>query len=185
VKAVDGFDPTLGFEFATYATPTVLGEIKRHFRDRTSGIRMPRRLQELRLSVNKSHDELTQQLGRSPTTADLAVHLDVAEEQIIEMIGACNGHRPLSLEAPVGGLDDDTTLTQVIGDDDPELGLVEDRQSLRVLMARLPRRERQILSLRFYGNLSQSQIAEQVGLSQMHVSRLLRHSLEFLRRRMT
>jgi RNA polymerase sigma-70 factor (sigma-B/F/G subfamily) len=185
IKAVDGFDPARGFEFPTYATPTVLGEIKRHFRDRTSGIRMPRRLQELRISVNNARDELTQKLGRTPTVADLAAHLDVSEEQIIEMFAACHGHRPLSLDLPAAGADDDTALVDVVGDDDPEFGLVEHRQSLRVLMARLPERERQILNLRFYGNLSQSQIAEQVGLSQMHVSRLLRHSLEFLRRRLS
>jgi RNA polymerase sigma-B factor len=185
VKAVDGFDPTHGVEFPTYATPTVLGEIKRHLRDRTSGIRMPRRLQELRMSVNSARDELTQTLGRTPKLADLAAHLDVPEEQIIEMLGACHAHRPLSLDVPVAGSDDNTTLLEVIGDDDPEFGLVEHRQSLPVLIGHLPKRERRILSLRFYGNLSQSQIAEQVGLSQMHVSRLLRQSLEFLRRRLS
>jgi RNA polymerase sigma-70 factor (sigma-B/F/G subfamily) len=185
VKAVDGFDPTRGFEFATYATPTVLGEIKRYFRDRTSGIRMPRRLQELRLAVNRARDELTQQLGRSPTVADLAAHLHVSEEQIIEMLGACRSRRPLSLDLPTAGVDDETTLVDVVGDDDPAFGLVEYRQSLRVLMARLPKREQQILALRFSGNLSQSEIAQQVGLSQMHVSRLLRQSLDFLRRRLT
>jgi RNA polymerase sigma-70 factor (sigma-B/F/G subfamily) len=185
IKAVDGFDPARGFEFATYATPTVLGEIKRHFRDRTSGIRMPRRLQELRMSVNNARDELTQTLGRSPTVADLAAHLDVAEEHIVEMLGASNAHRPLSLNLPVAGTDEETTIQEAIGDNDPEFDLVEHRQSLHVLIARLPERERRILSLRFYGNLSQSQVAEQVGLSQMHVSRLLRQSLIFLRRRLT
>jgi RNA polymerase sigma-B factor len=137
------------------------------------------------MSVNSARDELTQTLGRSPTVADLATHLDVTEEQIIEMYGACNSHRPLSLDLPVAGAEDDTTIQEVIGEDDPEFGLVEHRQSLRVLIARLPKREQQILSMRFYGNLSQSQIAEHVGLSQMHVSRLLRQSLEFLRRRLS
>ncbi|GAA3246252.1 hypothetical protein GCM10010532_090570 [Dactylosporangium siamense] len=184
VKAVDGFDPARGFEFATYATPTVLGEIKRHFRDRTSGIRMPRRLQELRMSVNAARDELTHTLRRSPTVADLAAYLDVADDRIIEMLGACQSSRPLSLDVPAGS-DDDATLLEVIGGDDPEFDAVEHRQALRVLIARLPPRERQILSLRFYGNLTQSQIAEQVGLSQMHVSRLLRQSLESLRRRLS
>jgi RNA polymerase sigma-B factor len=185
VKAVDGFDSTRGFEFSTYATPTVLGEIKRYFRDRTSGIRMPRRLQELRLAVNQARDELTQQLSRSPTIADLAEHLDVPEEQIIEMLGACRSHRPLSLDVPAAGADDEPALLEVVGGDDPGFGLAEHRQSLRVLMARLPKREQQILTLRFYGNLTQSEIAQQVGLSQMHVSRLLRQSLAFLRRRLS
>jgi RNA polymerase sigma-70 factor (sigma-B/F/G subfamily) len=185
VKAVDGFDATHGVEFGTYATPTVLGEIKRYFRDRTSGIRIPRRLQELRLSVNNARDELTQRLGRSPTVADLAAHLGVDEEQIVQMIGASHAHRPLSLDFPAAGFHDDATLLDVVGDDDPEFGLVEHRESLRALLVRLPERQRQILSLRFYGNLTQTEIAERVGLSQMHVSRLLRQSLDFLRRRLT
>jgi RNA polymerase sigma-70 factor (sigma-B/F/G subfamily) len=185
VKAVDGFDATHGVEFGTYATPTVLGEIKRYFRDRTSGIRIPRRLQELRLSVNNARDELTQRLGRSPTVADLSAHLGVDEEQIVQMIGASHAHRPLSLDFPAAGFHDDATLLDVVGDDDPEFGLVEHRESLRALLVRLPERQRQILSLRFYGNLTQTEIAERVGLSQMHVSRLLRQSLDFLRRRLT
>lgn len=184
IKAVDGFDATRGVEFGTYATPTILGEIKRYLRDRSSGVRVPRRLQELRLSVNAARDELTQRLGHSPTVADVAAHLDVDEDQIVEMLGAFTAFRPLSLDMQTTGFDD-TTLLDVVGDDDPAYALVEHRHSLRVLLARLPAREREILSLRFYGNLTQSEIAARVGLSQMHVSRLLHRSLEFLRRRLT
>jgi RNA polymerase sigma-B factor len=184
VKAVDGFDATRGVEFGSYATPTVTGEIKRHFRDRTSGIRMPRRLQELRLAVNKAREDLTQRLGRSPTIADLAVHLDAAEDDIIEMLGASNARHPLSLEAPASRDEQDATLLDIVGDEDPAFGLIDYQQSLHVLLEQLPERERQILTLRFYGNLTQIEIAERVGLSQMHVSRLLGKSLNFLRRRL-
>jgi RNA polymerase sigma-70 factor (sigma-B/F/G subfamily) len=183
VKAVDGFDAGRGVEFGTYATPTIVGEIKRYFRDRTWGIRLPRRLQELRLTVNKARDDLTQTLGRSPTVADLAADLDVTEEEIIEVIGAASAYRPASLDTPVGT--DDATLVDDLGAEEPEFGMVDYREALRTLMTRLPEREREILSLRFYGNRTQAEIAEEVGLSQMHVSRLLRHSLDFLRRRLT
>ncbi|MEU0557597.1 SigB/SigF/SigG family RNA polymerase sigma factor [Dactylosporangium sp. NPDC006015] len=185
VKAVDGFNPAHGVEFGAYATPTVLGEIKRYFRDRSNGIRMPRRLQELRLSVNRVSDQLTQLCGHWPTVADLAAHLGADEEEIVEMIGACNGHQPLSLDLPSAGIEDDTTLMDIVGAEDPAYDLVEHRESLRVLVAQLPEREQRILSLRFYGNLPQGQIAALVGLSQMHVSRLLRQSLSTLHRRLT
>ncbi|GAA0742236.1 SigB/SigF/SigG family RNA polymerase sigma factor [Dactylosporangium roseum] len=185
VKAVDGFDPTRGIEFGTYATPTIIGEIKRYFRDRTWGIRLPRRLQELRLAVNKARDDLTQSLGRSPTVTDIANHLVVDEEQIIEVIGATHAYRPMSLDTPAGDVDDETTLLDAVGEEEPEFGLVDFRESLHTLIGRLPEREQRILSLRFYGNLTQSEIAERIGLSQMHVSRLLRQSLDFLRRRLS
>ena len=182
IKAVDGFDPSRGIEFATYATPTIVGELKRHFRDRSWGIRLPRRLQELRLAVNKGRDELTQLLGHSPTVPDLARHLMVDEEEVIEVLGAGHAYRPVSLDSPVAAGDDEVALIDTVGADDPEYGLVDYRESLTVLLARLPEREQKIISLRFYGNLTQVEIAEEVGLSQMHVSRLLRKSLDFLRR---
>jgi RNA polymerase sigma-B factor len=184
VKAVDGFDATRGVEFGTYATPTVNGELKRYFRDRNAGIRLPRRLQELRLAANRARDDLTMALGRSPTDTELAAHLDVDEEQIIEMVGSMRAYRPLSLDTPLTGHEDETTVGDAIGAEDPELGLVDYRTTLQALVARLPEREQRILSLRFYGNRSQLEIAREVGLSQMHVSRLLRHSLDFLHRRM-
>ncbi|GAA3454106.1 hypothetical protein GCM10018962_59390 [Dactylosporangium matsuzakiense] len=182
VKAVDGFDPRHGTEFGTYATPTITGELKRHFRDRASGVRLPRRLQELRMAVNHARDALTQQVGRSPTVPDLASATGLTEEQVIEAVGATQAYRPLSLDVPTPGMDDDTTMLDTLGGEAPEFALVEYRESLRRLIARLPEREQRILSMRFYGNLSQLEIAKQVGLSQMHVSRLLAHALGFLRR---
>ncbi|MGI5240837.1 SigB/SigF/SigG family RNA polymerase sigma factor [Dactylosporangium sp. CA-139066] len=182
VKAVDGFDSERGIDFGAYATPTIVGEIKRYFRDRTSGVRVPRRLQELRLRVNAARDELVQALQRSPTVSDLAVHLGEPEEAIIEVVAAGQAYRPLSLEAPAAGAADDSTLGETVGGDAPEYDLIDHRESLRRVIARLPAREQRILSLRFYGNHTQSEIAQQVGLSQMHVSRLLAHSLAFLRR---
>jgi RNA polymerase sigma-70 factor (sigma-B/F/G subfamily) len=185
VKAVDGFDPSRGIEFATYATPTIVGELKRYFRDHSWSIRLPRRMQELRLAVNQGREELTQRLGRSPTTADLARHLGVDEEQVIEVVGAGSAYRPVSLDMPAGVGESDLTLRDTIGADDPELNLVEHRESLQLLLARLPEREQRILSLRYSGNMTQAEIAECIGMSQMHVSRLLRQSLDFLRRGLT
>ncbi|MFI5908027.1 SigB/SigF/SigG family RNA polymerase sigma factor [Dactylosporangium sp. NPDC051541] len=182
VKAVDGFDPQHGTEFGTYATPTITGELKRHFRDRSSGVRLPRRLQELRMAVNHARDALTQQLGRSPTVPDIAAHTGLSEEQVIEAVGATQAYRPLSLDVPTPGMDDESTMLDTLGGESPEFALVEYRESLRRIIARLPEREQRILSMRFYGNLSQLEIAKQVGLSQMHVSRLLAHALGFLRR---
>ena len=184
IKAVDGFDAALGVEFGAYATPTIIGELKRHFRDRTWSVRVPRRLQELRIAVNRVRDELTQTLGRSPTVTDLAQHLGVDEEQIIEMLGTGSAYRPLSLDTPVTGADE-STLLDGLSTDTQEYGMVDARESLRVAMARLPEREQRILSLRFYGNLTQAEIADQVGLSQMHVSRLLSQSLAVLRQRLS
>ncbi|GAB3845721.1 SigB/SigF/SigG family RNA polymerase sigma factor [Dactylosporangium cerinum] len=184
VKAVDGFDAVRGVEFGTYATPTVIGEIKRHFRDRNAGIRLPRRLQELRLAANRARDDLTQTLGHAPSVPELAAHLDVDTEQILEMMESTGSARPLSLDLPVAG-SDEQTLGDTVGAEDPRLDLVDDRATLQAIIARLPEREQRILSLRFYANQSQSEIALEVGLSQMHVSRLLRHSLDYLHRHLT
>jgi RNA polymerase sigma-70 factor (sigma-B/F/G subfamily) len=184
IKAVNGFDATRGVGFGAYATPTITGEIKRHFRDRNAGIRIPRRLQELRLAANRSRDDLTQTLGHSPSADELAADLGVEPEQIIEMYGALGAYRPLSLDSPLAGHEDESTLGDAIGAEDPELGIVDYRTSLQALITRLPRRQQRIVSLRFYGNRSQSEIADEVGLSQMHVSRLLRQSLDFLHRQL-
>lgn len=191
VKAVDGFDASLGVDFGSYATPTVVGEIKRHLRDRTWSIRLPRRLQELRVRAVVAHDELVQSLRRAPGVTDLAEHLDVDQDEVVELIVAADTCRPLSLDTPPwpGGpaADDDrcTTLLELLGGEDPGFDRVEFRESLRQLMWRLPERERRIVALRFFGNRTQAEIAEEVGLSQMHVSRLLHQSLHFLRRRLT
>jgi RNA polymerase sigma-B factor len=182
IKAVDGFDPERGVSFSSYAVPFIAGELKRHFRDRTWHIRVPRRLQELSLQINRATDELTQQLGRSPTVADLAAHLDVGEEETIEALEAAGAYHSLSLDAPAGGEDGSSTLVDLIGSEDTELAEVDARVALPPLLATLPVREQRILAMRFFGNLTQSQIAAEMGISQMHVSRLITKALATLRR---
>jgi len=181
IKAVDRFDPERGVEFSTYATPTIVGEIKRHFRDKGWAIRVPRRLQELRLSIGSATAELSQASGRTPTVAEIAAHLGISEDDVIEGLEGAQAYSTSSLDAPVGGDDDAPMLADRLGDVDPSLETIEYRESLRPLLAALPSRERRILALRFFHGMTQSQIAEEVGVSQMHVSRLLTKSLATLR----
>ncbi|GAA3456188.1 SigB/SigF/SigG family RNA polymerase sigma factor [Dactylosporangium matsuzakiense] len=181
VKAVDHFDPEHGVDFGAYATPTILGELKRYFRDRSYGVRMPRRLQDLRLRLNRAREELTQSLRRPPSVAELAAHLGVAPHEVLDVAGAGGVFRPLSLDEPARG-ESQVTLGETIGACEPEYELVEHHEALRRLIVRLPEREQRIIALRFYGNRTQAEIAQIVGLSQMHVSRLLAHALDFLRR---
>jgi RNA polymerase sigma-B factor len=181
VKAVDGYDPSLGTEFASYAVPTILGEVRRHFRDRGWRIRVPRRLQELRLNIQRSLGDLTQQLGRTPTTGDLARHLGVAEEEVLAAQEAAGAYRPGSLSEPTHP-DSDTVVGDRLATDDRDLDAVVNRESLRPALAKLPRREQRILAMRFFGNMTQTQIAQEIGVSQMHVSRLLASSLRQLRK---
>ncbi|WP_433222665.1 RNA polymerase sigma factor SigF [Dactylosporangium sp. CS-047395] len=183
IKAVDGFDPTNGAAFVGYAIPTITGELKRHFRDRCWDVRVPRRIQETRLHINRVTGELTQRLGRSPTVADLAAALEVSEEDVIEALDAGRAYRTLSLDAPSGSNESDgpTDLGNLLGALDDDMEQVEAREALRPLLARLPEREQKIIAMRFFGNRTQSQIAAELGLSQMHVSRLLTKSLGVLR----
>ena len=167
VKAIDRFDPARGLEFSTYAAPTILGEIRRHFRDRTWAVHVHRGLQELTAEITRCAGELTQELNRAPKVAELAARSGRTEEEV--------------LEAPVG---EDRTLGDGLGGDDPALLDVELHESLGPALATLPERERRILQLRFYGNQTQSQIAAQLGISQMHVSRLLAKTLKQLREQM-
>ncbi|MBA2390653.1 MAG: RNA polymerase sigma factor SigF [Geodermatophilaceae bacterium] len=180
LKAIDGFDPDRGVDFCSYAIPTMVGEIKRHFRDKGWSVRVPRRLKEMKLEVTKASGTLTQDLGRTLTNADLADHLGVSEEQIRECQVSARSYSAQSLSAPLGE-DGDSTLADVIGEADKGMATVEDRESLRPLIEELPSRERHIIAMRFYGNMTQSQIAERIGISQMHVSRLLTRSLAQLR----
>jgi RNA polymerase sigma-B factor len=181
IKAVDRFDPERGVEFATYATPTIVGEIKRHFRDKGWAIRVPRRLQELRLSIGSATAELSQSSGRTPTVAEIAAHLGVSEDDVIEGLEGAQAYATSSLDSPIGGDADAPMLADRLGDEDPGLESIEYRESLRPLLAALPSRERRILALRFFHGMTQSEIAEEVGVSQMHVSRLLAKSLATLR----
>lgn len=185
IKSVDGFDPTRGAAFTSYAIPMIVGELKRHFRDKGWDVRVPRRLQELRLAIAKVSGPLAQTLGRSPTVADLAVHLGVSEEDIIEGIDSAHAYRALSLQAPVLGDDSGAELGDLLGDVDHHIANVDDRESLRPLIGRLPAREQKIIAMRFFGNMTQTQIASELSISQMHVSRLLSHALGELRKGLT
>ncbi|MBM0230733.1 SigB/SigF/SigG family RNA polymerase sigma factor [Micromonospora sp. STR1_7] len=180
IKAVDNFDPTRGVDFSGYAIPTVIGEIKRYFRDRTWAVRVPRRLQELRLSISAANSILTHTLGRLPTVADIASYLDVSEETVLEGLEGARAYRATSLSTPMGA-DGNRELGDTLGGDDHEFDIVEIRVALGPALATLPEREREILSLRFHGNLTQAQIADRIGISQMHVSRLITRSLATLR----
>ncbi|WP_255782330.1 RNA polymerase sigma factor SigF [Dactylosporangium sp. AC04546] len=183
IKSVDGFDPARGAAFTSYAIPMIVGELKRHFRDKGWDVRVPRRLQELRLEISKVTSDLAQDLGRSPTVADLAERLNVSEEEVIEGLECGQAYRALSLDAPVGDGGDAGAngLGDLLGGEDEDLRNVENREALRPLLARLPQREQKIIAMRFHGNLTQSQIAAELGISQMHVSRLLAGALSSLR----
>jgi RNA polymerase sigma-B factor len=185
LKSIDGFDPNRGAAFTSYAIPMIVGELKRHFRDKGWDVRVPRRLQELRLEISKVSGDLAQKLGRSPTVADLSAHLKVSDEEVIEALECSQAYRALSLHAPVTGDENGSELMDLLGGADPGLETVEDRAALRPLLARLPEREQKIIAMRFFGNMTQSQIAAEIGISQMHVSRLLAHALGVLREGMT
>jgi RNA polymerase sigma-B factor len=182
IKAIDRYDLERGVEFSTYATPTIVGEIKRHFRDKGWAVRVPRRLQELRLSISGATQQLSQELSRAPTVGELAKHLDLSEDEVLEGLESANAYSTLSLDAPDSSGDDDApAVLDSLGGWDEQLEGVEYRESLRPLLAQLPDREKHILMLRFFGNMTQSQIAERIGISQMHVSRLLARTLGQLR----
>lgn len=180
IKAVDRFDPERGVEFTTFATKTILGELKRHFRDKGWAIRAPRRLQELYLHLNQSVASLSQVLGRSPTIAELAADTGATEEQVLEALEAGQSYRSTSLDS--AGPDEEG-LGSRLGVDAEGMGVAEWRTILEPHVQALPEREQTILRLRFVDGLTQSEIAAQIGLSQMHVSRLLVHSLATLRER--
>ena len=181
IKSVDRFDLERGVEFSTYATPTIVGEIKRHFRDKGWAIRVPRRLQELKLSLAKATSDLSQKNGRAPTVAELAQHLEMSEEDVLEGLESANAYSAVSLDAPDAGDDDSPAVADSLGSTDESLEGVEYRESLKPLLEKLPPREKKILLLRFFGNMTQSQIAAELGISQMHVSRLLARTLAQLR----
>ncbi|WP_018349882.1 SigB/SigF/SigG family RNA polymerase sigma factor [Longispora albida] len=181
IRAVDGYRPSQGGGFTRYAVPTIAGELKRHFRDKTWSVRVPRQLQEVRLALNTAEPALSQELGRTPTTADLAAQLGVAESSVHEGRSCAAAYSAVSLQAPA---ESGTQIADTLGMPDPGMELVEVRQTLLPLLRELPPREQRILALRFGSELTQSQIAEQLHLSQMHVSRLISRSLAVLRERM-
>jgi len=180
LKAVDRFDPDRGLEFSTYATPTIVGELKRHFRDKGWAVRVPRRVQELHLRLGSVVSILSQELGRSPTIGEIAHAAAVSEEEVLEAIEAGHAYRFTSLDAPSGN-DDEMSLSTELGAEDQGLIDSEHRVTLSPLIAQFPPRERTILHLRFFEGLTQSEIAARLGISQMHVSRLLARALAQLR----
>jgi RNA polymerase sigma-B factor len=181
IKAVDRFDSERGVEFSTFATPTIVGEIKRWFRDKGWSIRVPRRLQEMRLSLVAATGDLTQELGRSPTVAELAHRLSVDADAVLEGLESANAYSTVSLDARDPAALDGPSAGDLLGGDDEALATVEFRESLRPLLAALAPRERRIVMLRFFRQMTQTQIAADLGMSQMHVSRLLARSLATLR----
>ncbi|MER7364461.1 SigB/SigF/SigG family RNA polymerase sigma factor [Nonomuraea wenchangensis] len=182
MKAINGFDPELGHEFRGYAMITMVGEVKRHFRDRTWAIRVPRVYQERRLELNKATAELTQTLGHSPTVAELAAKMGISEEDVLLTLDASSAYNTLSLDAPVGGEEDAADLGDFIPAQDDALDNMLGAHAVKPLIDALPERERNILLMRFYGNMTQSEIAAEFGISQMHVSRILRAVLAKLRK---
>jgi RNA polymerase sigma-B factor len=178
VKAVDRFEPDRNVAFSTFAGRTIEGEIKRHFRDHTWTLRVPRSAKEIHLQLRRATDELTQELGRSPRVPELAERLGLDVDEVVEGIAAGSAYATGSLDAPAGN---DGESTRQYGGEDVGYGQVDDTRTVDELMERLAPREREIVRLRFYEELSQSEIADRVGISQMHVSRLLRRSFEQMR----
>jgi RNA polymerase sigma-B factor len=182
IKAVDRFDVDRGVEFSSYAVPTIVGEIRRHFRDKAWAMHVPRRLKELSVRLSRVLDELTTELGRSPTIAELAAATQVEEEDVIDALDSANAYSTRSLHAPFDD-GDDTSLADKLGADDTGYAEVEDGSLVAAGLDALDERERRIVELRFFEEKTQSQIAAEVGISQMHVSRLLRSALATMRGR--
>lgn len=178
IKAVDRYRPDHGAAFSSFAVPTILGSIRRHFRDATWSVKVPRRVQELRGRIDAAHDELAQTLGRSPTVAEIAERADVEMEDVLDSLELGRVREMTPLEGRTG---DEEPLADRLGDIDVAMIEVEDKQTIVRLLATLPERERAIVTMRFYQGRSQSQIADALGMSQMHVSRLLARSLAHLR----
>ncbi|HEX6873223.1 MAG TPA: SigB/SigF/SigG family RNA polymerase sigma factor [Micromonosporaceae bacterium] len=185
IQAIDRFDPSRSVPFRHFATPTITGELKRHFRDKGWSVRVSRRIQELHHEISRTEPELAQRLGRTPTTADLAEHLGRTEQEILAARSGAAAYSARSLNWRVHGEDDTVEMGDLIGMDDRDLEAVTDRESLRLALRVLPDRSRVLLSMRYVDNLTQTQIAEKIGISQMHVSRLIARALAVLRRHMT
>jgi RNA polymerase sigma-B factor len=182
LKALDRFDPTRGASFQAYAVPTVLGELKRHFRDRVLPVHLPRGLKERALEISRATEALTAELDRPPTVNELAVRLEINEEEVLEGLRALEAARTVSLDVPVGGEEGDSPATiDTVGGADPSFEHVESRVALQRAMGNLEERERTCLKLRYGADMTQEEIASKVGVSQVHVSRILRRALDHLR----
>lgn len=179
LKAIDRFDPSRGLEFTTFATPTIMGEIKRHFRDKGWSVRVPRRLQELSAKVNQATDTLTSQLQRSPTIAEIADYLDATVDEVLEAMESSSAYSSVSLEAPSGADDDDTpSVIDRYATEDSDLAFTDDRIIIEEALASFSPRERDVIEMRFLKGMTQIEIAEELGISQVQVSRLLRRTLK-------
>jgi RNA polymerase sigma-B factor len=182
VNAVVRFDIEAGSDFVSFAVPTIMGEVRRHFRDNSWSVKVPRRLKELHLRLGAATADLSQRLGRAPTATELAGELGMDRDEVIEGLVAGSSYNTLSIDSGGGNDDDDArAIADTLGDVDAGLDQIENRESLRPLLEALPERERTVLVLRFFESMTQTQIAERVGISQMHVSRLLSKSLARLR----
>lgn len=181
VNAVNRFDVSRGSDFLSFAVPTIMGEVRRHFRDTAWALRVPRRVKELHLSIGKAVDHLSQELGRAPTPAEIAAELGLDRDEVADGLMARNAYQTVSVDAASRDNPGEQTLADTIGDYDHEMDNVDNHEVLRPLIEALPARERKVLMLRFFGNRTQTQIAEEVGISQMHVSRLLARTLAELR----
>ncbi len=179
IKAVDRFDATRGVDLASFATPTILGEIRRHFRDRTWMVHVPRGLQEAHRTVNQALQELSTKLGRSPSIGEISTHTGLSMDEVLDAIAVGAAYQPMSLSRPASDEDDESMID--IAADEDGFGQAEARAILSDRISDLPEREQHILVLRFAQGLTQSEIAERVGISQMHVSRLISRALETLR----
>ena len=182
VNAVVRFDVEAGSDFVSFAVPTIMGEVRRHFRDNSWSVKVPRRLKELHLRLGSATADLSQRLGRAPTATELAAELGMERDEVVEGLVAGSSYNTLSIDTGGGSDDDDVrAIADTLGDVDVGLDRIEDREALRPLLEALPERERMVLVLRFFESMTQTQIAERVGISQMHVSRLLAKSLARLR----
>lgn len=182
VNAVKRFDFEMGSDFPSFAVPTIMGEVRRHFRDNSWSVKVPRRMKELHLRINAATGEMSQRLGRAPTASELAVELGVEREQVLDGLMAGSSYNTMSIDGGGGGGDEESrSIADTLGDVDPRLEHVEYREALRPLLAALPEREQKVIVLRFFESMTQSQIGKQLGISQMHVSRLLTKSLAQLR----
>lgn len=182
VNAVTRFDVETGSDFVSFAVPTIMGEVRRHFRDNSWSVKVPRRLKELHLRLGVATAELSQRLGRAPTASELAAELELSRDEVVEGLVAGSSYNTLSIDGGGSSDEDDVrSIADTLGEVDARMDRIEDREALRPLLDALPERERTVLVLRFFESMTQTQIAERVGISQMHVSRLLAKSLAKLR----
>lgn len=184
VNAVIRFNVDAGSDFVSFAVPTIMGEVRRHFRDNSWSVKVPRRLKELHLRLGAATAEMSQRLGRAPTPTELAAELEMDREEVVEGLVAGSSYNTMSIDGGGSGSEEAPAIADTLGDMDANLDRIENREALRPLLESLPERERTVLVLRFFESLTQTQIAERVGISQMHVSRLLAKSLAQLRDQM-